>query len=118
MSITGYARVSTQDQDLTSQIHALQAAGCDPIYQEKATGANMERLEWKACNRSLGRGDTLVVVSIDRLGRSLSDLVGTLEDLQARECTFGPSEKESTPAQPWARCSFKSPQHSLNMSVR
>lgn len=88
MSITGYARVSTQDQDLTSQVQALQAAGCDPIYQEKATGANMERTEWKACNRSLGCGDTLVVVSIDRLGRSLSDLVGTLEDLQARGVHF------------------------------
>ena len=88
MSITGYARVSTQDQDLSSQIQALQAAGCDPIYQEKATGANMERPEGKACNRSLGRGDTLVVVSIDRLGRSLSDLVGTLEDLQARGVHF------------------------------
>lgn len=88
MSTTGYARVSTQDQDLTSQIHALQAAGCDPIYQEKATGANMERLEWKACNRSLGRGDTLVVVSIDRLGRSLSDLVGTLEDFERRGVHF------------------------------
>ena len=88
MSITGYARVSTQDQDLTSQIQALQAAGCDPIYQEKATGANMERTQWRECNRGLGRGDTLVVVSIDRLGRSLSDLVGTLENLEKRGVHF------------------------------
>ena len=63
ISTTRYARVSTQDQDLTSQIHALQAIGYDPIYQEKATGANIERPEWKACNRSLGHGDTLVVVA-------------------------------------------------------
>lgn len=48
----------------------------------------MERTERKAHNRGLGRGDTLVVVSIDRLGRSLSDLVGTLEDLQARGMHF------------------------------
>ena len=79
MSITGYARVSTEDQDLASQLQALKGAGCDPIYQEKATGANMERPEWRACNRGLGRGDTLVVASIDRLGRSLGDLVETLE---------------------------------------
>ena len=88
MSTTGYARVSTEDQDLASQLQALQAAGCDPIYQEKATGANMERPEWRACNRGLGRGDTLVVASIDRLGRSLGDLVSTLEDLQARGVHF------------------------------
>lgn len=88
MSITGYARVSTEDQDLSSQIQALQAAGCAPIYQEHATGVSMERPEWKACNRGLGRGDTLVVVSIDRLGRSLSDLVGTLENLESRGIQF------------------------------
>ena len=88
MSITGYARVSTDEQDLASQLQALQVAGCDPIYQEHATGANMERPEWRACNRGLGRGDTLVVASIDRLGRSLSDLVATLEDLQARGVHF------------------------------
>ena len=48
MSITGYARVSTDEQDLASQLQALQAAGCDPIYQEHATGANMERPEWRS----------------------------------------------------------------------
>ncbi|WP_299062009.1 recombinase family protein [uncultured Actinomyces sp.] len=48
MSITRYARVSAQDQDLTSQLQALQTAECDPIYQEKATGADMERAEWKS----------------------------------------------------------------------
>ena len=88
MSITGYARVSTADQDPTSQIEALRAAGCDPIYVEHASGATMERSQWSECNRGLGRGDTLVVVRIDRLGRSLADLVSTLDDLGTRGVHF------------------------------
>ena len=84
MSTTGYARVSTDDQDLTSQIDALRAAGCDPIYTEHASGATMERPQWIECSRGLGKGDTLVVVRIDRLGRSLPDLVNLLDDLGQR----------------------------------
>lgn len=78
MSITGYARVSTADQDPASQIEALRTAGCDPIYIEHASGATMERTQWSECNRGLGRGDTLVVVRIDRLGRSLAEYERTL----------------------------------------
>ena len=88
MSITGYARVSTADQDPASQIEALRTAGCDPIYIDHASGATMERTQWSECNRGLGRGDTLVVVRIDRLGRSLADLVSTLDDLAARGVHF------------------------------
>jgi len=88
MSVTGYARVSTADQDPASQIEALRAAGCDPIYIEHASGTTMERSQWAECNRSLGRGDTLVVVRIDRLGRSLVDLVDTLDNLHARGIQF------------------------------
>lgn len=84
MSITGYARVSTADQDPRAQVAELQAAGCDPIYVEHASGATMERSQWSECNRGLGRGDILVVVRIDRLGRSLADLVTLLTDLNAR----------------------------------
>ena len=88
MSNTGYARVSTDDQDPAAQIDALRAAGCDPIFVEHASGGTMERPEWQACNRGLGRGDTLTVVRIDRLGRSLTDLVSTLDDLAARGVHF------------------------------
>lgn len=88
MSITGYARVSTADQDPRAQVAELQAAGCDPIYVEHASGATMQRPEWHTCNRGLGRGDTLTVVRIDRLGRSLTDLVNTLDDLAARGVHF------------------------------
>ena len=88
MSTTGYARVSTDDQDPTAQVNALRAAGCDPIFVERASGGTMERPEWYACNRGLGKGDTLTVVRIDRLGRSLTDLVSTLDDLAARGVHF------------------------------
>ena len=88
MSYTGYARVSTNDQDPAAQIDALKAEGCDPIFVERASGATMQRPEWHACNRGLGRGDTLMVVRIDRLGRSLADLVSTLDDLAARGVRF------------------------------
>ena len=88
MSNTGYARVSTDDQDPTAQVNALRAAGCDPIFVERASGGTMERPEWYACNRGLGKGDTLTVVRIDRLGRSLADLVNTLDDLAARGVRF------------------------------
>ena len=73
MSITGYARVSTADQDPTSQIEALRAAGCDPIYVEHASGATMERSQWSECNRGLGRGDTLGGVHF----RSLTEGIDT-----------------------------------------
>ena len=46
MSVTGYARVSTADQDPRAQVTELQAAGCDPIYVEHASGATMERSQW------------------------------------------------------------------------
>lgn len=88
MSTTGYARVSTSDQDPTAQVDALRAAGCDPIFVERASGGTMERPEWQACNRGLGKGDTLTVVRIDRLGRSLADLVSTLDNLAARGVHF------------------------------
>ena len=88
MSTTGYARVSTDDQDPAAQIDALKAEGCDPIFVERASGATMQRPEWHACNRGLGKGDTLMVVRIDRLGRSLADLVSTLDDLAARGVRF------------------------------
>lgn len=88
MGITGYARVSTNEQDLSAQIAALRGAGADVIYADHASGRDMERPEWAACLRSLHRGDVLVVVRLDRLGRSLVDLVGTIEDLGRRGIEF------------------------------
>lgn len=86
--IVGYARVSTQDQNPGLQLDALRAAGCEQVFHEKATGANRERPELTACLRALRAGDTLVVWKLDRLARSLKDLVEIIEGLQARGVGF------------------------------
>jgi DNA invertase Pin-like site-specific DNA recombinase len=88
MSHTGYARASTEDQDEAAQLDALRLAGCDVLYTDHASGKDMDRPQWKACLRSLGVGDTLVVTRIDRMGRSLVDLVETLDVLGARGVQF------------------------------
>ena len=71
----GYARVSTDDQHLDLQRDALQQAGCCVIYEEAASGKNTTRPELEQCRKALRAGDTLVVWRLDRLGRSLPDLV-------------------------------------------
>ena len=86
--MTGYARVSTDDQDEASQVDQLRHAGCDVLYVDHASGASMERPQWKACLKSLGAGDVLVVVRIDRLGRSLIDLIETIDRLGERRVQF------------------------------
>ena len=86
--IIGYARVSTQDQDPALQLDELRAASCEQVFHEKATGASRERPELGACLRTLRQGDTLVVWKLDRLARSLKDLVAIIDDLQARGIGF------------------------------
>lgn len=86
--IIGYARVSTQDQNPALQTDALAQAGCEQVFREKATGAHRERPELTACLRSLRTGDTLVVWKLDRLARSLKDLVEVIDDLQKRGVGF------------------------------
>ena len=82
----GYARVSTEDQNLDLQRDALTKAGCGSIYEEKASGkgAAGDRPEWTQCLKALRPGDTLVVWRLDRLGRSLPDLVGIVAELERR----------------------------------
>ena len=71
----GYARVSTDDQHLALQQDALNAAGCHAVYEETASGRSAARPELEACLKALRPGDTLVLWRLDRLGRSLADLV-------------------------------------------
>lgn len=86
--IIGYARVSTQDQNAELQIDALKQAGCLEIFTEKMTGIHRLRPELSSCLRTLRKGDTLVVWRMDRLARSLKDLVEIIEDLHQREVGF------------------------------
>lgn len=84
----GYARVSTDDQHLDQQRDALQQAGCGAIYEEAASGKNATRPELGQCLKALRAGDTLVVWRLDRLGRSLPDLVQIVTDLEQRGVGF------------------------------
>ena len=80
-ALIGYARVSTSGQLLDRQQHALAEAGCLRVFADKLSGKNSDRPELAACLDYLRPGDTLVVPSLDRLSRSLADLihiVGTL----------------------------------------
>jgi DNA invertase Pin-like site-specific DNA recombinase len=82
--LIGYARVSTDDQNLDLQNDALEAAGCERIYRDKVSGARVERPGLKRAFEDIRAGDTLVVWRLDRLGRSLKDLIARAEDLEQR----------------------------------
>ena len=84
----GYARVSTDDQHLDLQRDALQQAGCRVIYEEAASGKSAARPELEQCRKALRAGDTLVVWRLDRLGRSLHDLVQIVAELEQRGVHF------------------------------
>lgn len=84
----GYARVSTDDQHLDLQRDALTRAGCSAIYEEAASGKSAARPELEQCRKALRAGDTLVVWRLDRLGRSLPDLVQIVADLERQSVGF------------------------------
>jgi DNA invertase Pin-like site-specific DNA recombinase len=85
----GYARVSRGDtQDLAPQLRALTDAGCHPIYQEEASGGQADRRELARAIGALTPGDVLVVWKLDRLSRSLRDLLFTLEAITAAGAGF------------------------------
>lgn len=84
----GYARVSTDDQNLDLQTDALTKSGCTQIYEEKASGKSRARPELENCLKALRPGDVLLVWRLDRLGRSLSDLVKIVGELEARGVGF------------------------------
>ncbi|WP_237133123.1 recombinase family protein [Pseudohongiella sp. O18] len=84
----GYARVSSDDQHLDLQRDALRQAGCGLIYEEALSGKSASRPEIEQCRKSLRVGDTLVVWRLERLGRSLPDLVQIIADLEHRGIGF------------------------------
>lgn len=77
----GYARVSTQDQDTDAQIAALKASGCELIFQEKASGGRWDRPELHRLLGQLRKGDVIVVWKLDRLSRSLKDVLALMEQI-------------------------------------
>ncbi len=84
----GYARVSTHEQSLDSQIDSLKRAGCQRIYCDKVSGNKADRPELDRLRESLRSSDTLVVWRLDRLGRSLLDLINWVEWLDEQGVTL------------------------------
>jgi DNA invertase Pin-like site-specific DNA recombinase len=98
----GYARASAVDQDLSIQIAALKAAGCDPIRSEKRSGTTVAgRDELRTVLDFLREGDTLTITRIDRLARSIGDLQDIVRELRAKGVKLKATEQPidtSTPA--------------------
>ena len=83
--LVGYARVSTDEQTTALQFDALRSAGCGVIHEDSASGASRSRLGLGRALEDLVAGDTLVVWKLDRLGRSLRDLLDIAKTLQKRD---------------------------------
>jgi len=88
MTIYGYARVSTREQDLALQDHQLREAGCAKVYKEKASGIRRDRPELAKVIGRLEPDDVLVVTRLDRLARSTRDLLNVLDELATRGAGF------------------------------
>ena len=86
--LIGYARVSTQDQNLDLQEDALKKAGCKEIYSDKVTGTAAQRPELDKAKARLREGDTFIVWRLDRLGRSLKDLIDWVAYFEAEGIAF------------------------------
>lgn len=86
--LIGYARVSTDEQETAAQEMELRAAGCDTIVEEHGSGASRTRPALAKLVREIAAGDTLVVVRLDRLARSVSHLLEVIEDLTAKNAHF------------------------------
>jgi len=86
--LIGYARVSTQDQNLDLQIEALTKAGCTKIFDDKISGSRAERPGLSALLEMLREGDALVVWKLDRLGRSVKNLIDLVGELHKQGVQF------------------------------
>jgi DNA invertase Pin-like site-specific DNA recombinase len=88
MAKIGYARVSTNGQDLAGQTAELKAVGCTKIYAEKLSGAKADRPQLAKCLRAIERGDVLIVTRLDRLARSTRDLLNLLDIVAKAKAGF------------------------------
>ena len=86
--IYGYARVSTQEQNLEQQLEALKKAGTEKIFKDVISGGKTSRPGFDAMVGALKKGDTVIVTRLDRLGRSLRHLIETIENMKKWEVGF------------------------------
>ena len=104
--LIGYARVSTGEQNLDLQVDALKEAGCEKVFTDEISGAKSERPGLQDALEYLREGDMLVVWRLDRLGRSLKDLVQKIEDLQNRSIGFRSLQESIDTASPSGKFQF------------
>lgn len=104
--IIGYARVSTRDQNMKLQIDALTAAGAETIFQDTASGASTARPQLAAAIDSLEPGDVLTVWKLDRLGRSLRQVIHTAGDIEERGAHFRSLTEQIDTTSPAGRVVF------------
>ena len=88
MAVIGYARVSTEEQNLTAQLEQLKATGVEKIFKEKASGAKQDRPQLAAMLDYAREGDTVVVCKLDRVARSTKHLLEIVENLEAKQVAF------------------------------
>lgn len=102
----GYARISTQEQNLNLQLDALSVAGCEKIFQDVASGAKDERKGLIEAIEYARAGDTLVVWKLDRLGRSLKHLIETVNSLHEKEIGFSSVQENIDTTTPGGKLIF------------
>ena len=88
MAIVGYARVSTEEQELQAQLEMLSAVPCDKVFQEKASGAEVNRPQLKIMLDYVREGDTLIVCKLDRIARSTKHLLDITDYLKEKGVAF------------------------------
>jgi DNA invertase Pin-like site-specific DNA recombinase len=88
MVVVGYARVSTEEQELTAQLEQLRAAGVEKVFQEKASGVREDRPELSRMLEYVREGDAVVVCKLDRIARSTKHLLEIVETLEKRKAAF------------------------------
>jgi len=97
MTLIGYARVSTAEQNLELQKDALAKTGCEEVFEDHVSGAKTERPGLAEALRFARHGDTLVVWKLDRLGRSMAHLIETVRKLETKSVGFRSLTKGWTP---------------------
>jgi DNA invertase Pin-like site-specific DNA recombinase len=110
MANVGYARVSASDQDFEAKVERLKAAGCEVVFSEKASGKSTNgRPQLDKAIKSLKPGDTLVTIKLDRLARSIRDLLRILDDIKAVGAMFKALDD------PW--CDTSTPQGEFFLTI-
>lgn len=111
MTVYGYARVSSKDQNLARQLQALKEAGCEKIFQEKISGATTEREQLKELLATIKEGDTIIISDTTRISRSLKDLLDLVEQFKEKKVALK-SIKE-----PWLDTTTNNPMSDLLLTI-